>query len=181
MRQYILDCIDTDKDKINYLRTHYMNDYAFNEARYGTRKRTIEEWLRGLPSCINIEYDNFNIEKLYIKVGILKGDESAAYVESKVDKYWVKVATEIAKMFRLLPYLNVVQQATHNNNHTLALKYIAIFVKAKDLEKCLDAIDVLHVERGYMPPGLFAIRDDIRAKLLKRLSRQDLKSFKEVL
>ena len=77
--QYILSCIDhsdrddwpqetlTDTEKLTFLKQTFEAEYWHeqNRKRYPSRKKAIEEWLRGLPSAFNCHYLPHDIQAQY--------------------------------------------------------------------------------------------------------------------
>lgn len=69
---YILDAIDgegygvellTSQDKINFVYSCFQSEYCFKEnlLYYGGERNAFANWLMGLPSSINIDFENYKI------------------------------------------------------------------------------------------------------------------------
>jgi hypothetical protein len=71
---YILSCIDgenygvelkTDKEKIDFVLNTFKSEYSYQIKYYGSNIReSFAQYLAGLPSCINIEFRNYEIIQL---------------------------------------------------------------------------------------------------------------------
>jgi len=104
--RYIIDCINsddvilnTDKEKLLYLLTKYKTEYQHHEQYYKTRLNTLENWLRGLPSHVNIEFMNHNIEQLLIDWGVLLEHSIDNITARKIDRYWYFMAMRINSLW----------------------------------------------------------------------------------
>lgn len=94
---YVIDCIkessratdegkefDTDAEALQFFFDCFEQEfnYQYNKRRFPNLAERIGEWLRGLPSCCNIAYDNYSILMLGIKWGVLSSTE-----DKKADKF----------------------------------------------------------------------------------------------
>ena len=70
---YILDCIDlenytkisyTDEGEVNRVYEIFKDEYAHNIKYYGNEQTAFANYLAGLPSCINVDYENYKILEL---------------------------------------------------------------------------------------------------------------------
>jgi hypothetical protein len=70
---YILDCIDlenytrigyTHEGKVNRVYEIFKDEYYHNIKYYKNEQELFESYLSGLPSCINIDFENHEILKL---------------------------------------------------------------------------------------------------------------------
>lgn len=71
---YILSCIDgenygielkTDKEKIDFVLNTFKSEYSHQMKYHGSNIReAFAQYLAGLPSCINIEFRNYDIIQL---------------------------------------------------------------------------------------------------------------------
>lgn len=69
--EYLLDCISTDeigadatdKEKVAYVFTCFEREYGntYNKRIYPSEVVRLEQYLRGLPSCIGVEFCDYNI------------------------------------------------------------------------------------------------------------------------
>ncbi|MCR5270572.1 MAG: hypothetical protein K6D91_06095 [Prevotella sp.] len=83
---YVLDCIknstrafdegrefETDADALQFFFDCFDQEFNFdyNKHSFPALHVRIGEWLKGLPSCCNIKYSDYDIELLGVKWGIL--------------------------------------------------------------------------------------------------------------
>jgi hypothetical protein len=70
---YILDCIDlenytrigyTHEGKVNRVYEIFKDEYGHNIKYYGSEQIAFANYLAGLPSCINVDYQNYKILEL---------------------------------------------------------------------------------------------------------------------
>ena len=72
INEYILNAIDsegyevttsTDAEKLQFLADTFKKEYCFpdNIKRYGSYQNVMEQWLMGLPSSFNIDFENYRI------------------------------------------------------------------------------------------------------------------------
>lgn len=94
---YVIDCIknssraadegkefNTDAEALQFFFDNFNEEFNFqyNKRRFPNLAERIGEWLRGLPSCCNIDYTNHNILLLGVKWGVLSSTE-----DKKADKF----------------------------------------------------------------------------------------------
>ena len=114
MRAYLLSAICGDEDtnlstdalKVSYFRERFHSEYDWEIKRKGERK-ALEEYLRGLPSTIDIAFYNHDIIELGVKWGKLKpsADQSLfTLAEQKwCDYWWPAMAYGLMKLFDEFP------------------------------------------------------------------------------
>lgn len=105
---YILDCIDgtgydielkTNEQKVIFLYNTFQSEYGYNLKRYGWQG-AIKEYLMGLPSCINIEWENYKILQLAVKMGTLPKDYTEKEADKILENYFNFMAAKIMRLFR---------------------------------------------------------------------------------
>jgi hypothetical protein len=107
---YILNAIDgegygkelsTDKEKLEFVADCFINEYCFkdNLIRYGSYQNVFSEWLMGLPSCINIEFRNYQIIQLAKQWGSIPANATGKQ-EDKIISNWFNFIA--AKTFQLM-------------------------------------------------------------------------------
>jgi hypothetical protein len=94
---YVIDCIknssraadeglefNTDAEALQFFFDCFEQEFNFqyNKRMFPNLAERIGEWLRGLPSCCNIDYANHNILLLGVKWGELSSTE-----DKKADKF----------------------------------------------------------------------------------------------
>jgi hypothetical protein len=105
---YILDSIDssgydiettTPKEKLNFLEQTFQAEYGWAIKRYG-RFTAMTEWLPGLPSSVNIDYENHKIIELAKKWGHLPVNATEKQ-EDKILEGWFRfIAMRIGELMR---------------------------------------------------------------------------------
>ena len=105
--QYLLDGISfdgydlpepkTNKDKINQLINTHGNEYGWNIQRVGPLN-SLTEWLSGLPSCINIDFANYDIIERAKKYGSLAPGATEKDQDKLLDNYWRFMANKLIKL-----------------------------------------------------------------------------------
>lgn len=69
--EYLFDCIDTeqigenatDKEKINFVFKTFEDEYGnpYNKRIYPNECKRLAQYLRGLPSCVNVAFADYDI------------------------------------------------------------------------------------------------------------------------
>ena len=114
--EYILNCIDgegygkilfTDKDKLQFLADTFKSEYCFTEnlKYYGSYSKTFENWLMGLPSCFNVDFENYEV----LRIAKIWGSIPENATEKQEDKILGNWFSFIAnKTFQLMKRHNVL-------------------------------------------------------------------------
>lgn len=107
--KYILAAIDasgydvaapiTDKEKLQFLYETFNSEYGFNIKRVGEFV-AMQEWLMGLPSSINIEFQNYDIIQLAKKWGSLPENATEKQEDKLLANYWKFMAMRILSLFK---------------------------------------------------------------------------------
>lgn len=109
---YILDAIHTgklfecpmsDMGKVVYFFDCFNKEYNYdyNKRMYPNLQKRIASYLRGLPSCIDIAFENYHIEQTGKLWGYCKTDKQAAKF---VDNWFEMVAF---RLMQLAKYYNI--------------------------------------------------------------------------
>lgn len=111
---YILGCIDsdgydvtttTDKEKVQFLIDTFNKEYnhAENKRYYGhnNTQRIFTEWCKGLPSCFNIEFTNYDILQLGAKWGMLDSTASESKKDTFINNYWNGLYMAVKRVAKL--------------------------------------------------------------------------------
>lgn len=109
---YILDAIHTDKlfecpmsdmGKVVYFFDCFNKgyNYDYNKRCYPNLQARIAEYLKGLPSCIGIAFENYEIEQLGKLWGYCKTDKQAAKF---VDNWFANIGY---RLLQLKEYYNI--------------------------------------------------------------------------
>lgn len=90
---------ETDKEKLAFLYAAFSNEYAWAIERYGMRK-ALTDWLSGLPSSINIEFENYRIFNTLKEWGELDDSSSEGQIDSALLKWFPRMAMRIMTLWR---------------------------------------------------------------------------------
>jgi hypothetical protein len=98
VRPYIMDAIDsdgyditcnTDKEKLQFLYNTFISEYwhDYNKKYYkGNIQKCFESWLMGLPSCFNIDFENYKVIELAYKWGSIdEWNSTPRQIENRKD------------------------------------------------------------------------------------------------
>ena len=105
---YILNAIDgegygkvlnTDKEKLQFLVDTFNHEYSFpdNLKRYPNNQERLNNWIQGLPSSFNIDFNHDNIIKVSKELNLLPIDATSKQ-EDKIITNW----------FNLIAYKTIV-------------------------------------------------------------------------
>lgn len=101
---YVLSAIDfepvdgkefnTEEEKITELMSRFKSEYWYpaNQQRYGTMTKAMAEWLRSLPSEINIAFYYNEIDSLLVQWGYMKECSRDSTIDRERDNYWLYLA-----------------------------------------------------------------------------------------
>lgn len=105
---YILDAIDTDdyifkgesdKERLGFLYDIFVSEYGHMISRVGTQK-AFSEWIQGLPSCFNIDFNNYDILKLAKKWGSLPANPTEKQEDKILANWWNFITSKTFQLFR---------------------------------------------------------------------------------
>ena len=108
INKYILECVDfsgyesikadTDKEKLAELFKVFKSEQGYNISRVGIQT-AFKEWVQGLPSCFNVDFENYKILEFAEQIGSIKPNatESEQY---KILNNWFNMIT--IKTFKLM-------------------------------------------------------------------------------
>jgi len=93
------DCYFTDKDKA----LKHFNDTFHSEYGYRVKKRlgpvtALKEYLQGLPSCINIDFMNYDILKRAEEYGVLTANSTEKEKDDFLNNYFNYMANQLHQM-----------------------------------------------------------------------------------
>lgn len=101
---YVLDCINnedetlkTDEEKIDYFFDcfHDEHDGPYERKIYPTEAERIADYLRGLPACCKIAYENYSIIQLGKSWGYCKNEKQE---NNFVASWWNKIAFRLQQI-----------------------------------------------------------------------------------
>jgi len=95
----------TDQERINFIITCFQSEYVKNnpEAKRMSKQALFANWLMGLPSCFNIDFENYRIIELAKLWGSLPQD-APERLEDKIIGNWFNYIA--FKTFQLHKALN---------------------------------------------------------------------------
>jgi len=102
IKEYILNAIDsegynvtaeTEKEKLHFLFDTFKKEYCYKEnlAYYRSVQNTFENWLKGLPSCFNIDFENYRIIEIGKEWGFLRQDADDREEDNFLSQWWGKI------------------------------------------------------------------------------------------
>ena len=109
VKSYIVDCInssgrglekepETPFDKVQFLKKCFESEAGWNIARAG-KVRAMTDWLQGLPSCLSIEFSNYEILELAKKWGSLPEEPTENEKDRIIENYWNLMANKTLQLF----------------------------------------------------------------------------------
>jgi len=107
--KYLLESIDnegyedeeplnTPKEKLEFLKNKFRSQYGHEIERKGERK-AFEEWISGLPSIYNIEFQNYEILKLAKRMGSLQQNPTEKQEDRTLENYWNYITNQTFRLF----------------------------------------------------------------------------------
>jgi len=111
IQKYVLDCINsenygietnTDKEKLQFLVDTFTNEYAYpqNIKRYGTIQNTFVEWMKGLPSSFNIDFENYRLIELGKEWNFINDKSSEKEIDKYMERYWSGIYMALVALLR---------------------------------------------------------------------------------
>ena len=107
--EYLLDCINTeqigesatDKEKVDFVFKTFEAEFGnpYNKRIYPNECERLEQYLRGLPSCISVEFCDYNIIQIGKKWGYCETPTSELVF---VKNWWRLVSLRLILMRNLL-------------------------------------------------------------------------------
>lgn len=115
---YILNAVDgegygkvltSDKDKLQFIADCFNSEYGHKEniKYYGSYSNCFKNWLMGLPSCFNIDFENYRIIEIAKEWNSLPANATDRQ-EDKILDNWFSFITnktfQLMKKNNILPY-----------------------------------------------------------------------------
>lgn len=94
---------ETDRDKVNFIMSTFEEEYIHLNNRKEPRIKVFADWLSGLPSAFNIDYENYRILEIAHEWESLPAKPIAAQ-EDKILSNWFNFIAN--KFFQLHEKLN---------------------------------------------------------------------------
>lgn len=101
--QYILDCIDYDGipfAKLIHVRGYFEVEYNYpeNKVYYPNTQARLAQWFMGLPSAINIDFENYRIIELAKEWGSLSLDATERQEQDVLDNWFNLMAFRLIRL-----------------------------------------------------------------------------------
>ena len=108
---YILDAIDgegygktltTEVEKLSFLAATFKGEYCYPEnlRYYGSCQETLKNWIMGLPSSFNIDYENYRIIELAKLWDCLPQDATDKQEDKILDNWFNWIATKTIQLMK---------------------------------------------------------------------------------
>ena len=105
VNNYILDAISregydkvisTDTEKLQFLADNFKSEYSFPDSikRYGSYQETFRQWLMGLPSSFNIDFENYRIIEIAKEWGDLPAKANDKQEDKIIDNWFNYIAAK---------------------------------------------------------------------------------------
>lgn len=110
VNNYILNAIDgsgydkdlkTDEEKLQFLADTFISEYCYPEnlRYYGSYQKCFENWIMGLPSSFNIDFENYRIIEIAKEWGSLKPDADDRAEDKILDNWFNYIASHTMQLF----------------------------------------------------------------------------------
>ena len=118
VRQYIIDCIDsenydvvttTDAEKLTFLYQTFKSEGGNPEQlRYykGNEYKTFENWLQGLPSSFNVDFENYRIIEIAKQWESIPQDATDRQEDKILENWFNFITVNTFKLFRKYKIVN---------------------------------------------------------------------------
>ena len=112
VNQYIMDCIDsdgyelkvqpqTDKEKLQFLyNTFWSEKLQYNREYYKSEHAAFMDWIQGLPSSFNVDYEYYRIIELAMLWGSLPHDATEKQTDKICENWFNFIASKTFQLFR---------------------------------------------------------------------------------
>lgn len=114
VKAYILNCIPSnedilndwsktttsDKDRLQFVFDCFNSEYNYtqNKKAYPNRRQRLSEWFKGLPSCFNLAFENYEIIRLSIEWGFIPADATDRKKEDTINNWWQRMAFNLIRI-----------------------------------------------------------------------------------
>jgi hypothetical protein len=110
VNQYIIDCIysaehellkqpETDQEKLQFVLNTFRSEYNHEIKRVG-EFRAFSEWLSGLPSVLDIDFQNYNILQLAKKWNSIPENATEKQEYKILSNWWKFIAMRFFTLCR---------------------------------------------------------------------------------
>lgn len=96
------DSLNTPEAKLRFLHDTFVSEYwhDYNKKRYVTKQNAFREWIMGLPSSFDIEWENYRIIELAKRMGSLADDATYKQEEAILDNYFSFITNKVFVLFK---------------------------------------------------------------------------------
>jgi hypothetical protein len=107
-QKYIIDSIDSEaydigtidnEEKLFFLAHTFRLEKQWHIDQVGTYK-AFQEWIMGLPTVFNIEFENYKIIELAKSWGSIPQDASEKQEDKILENYWNFITSHTFQLFR---------------------------------------------------------------------------------
>jgi hypothetical protein len=104
---YILEAIDseayevettTDKEKLQFLADTFKKEYGHGIKYYGSTQEAMKQWIMGLPSVFNIDFENYRIIQIAQQWGNLTHNSPSKVVDKVLDNWFNLIAAKTLQL-----------------------------------------------------------------------------------
>lgn len=111
MYNYIINAINgevyekeltTEVEKLSFLKETFKHEYCFSDnlKRYKTEQNVFTEWIMGLPSVFNVDFENYAIIQLLKSWGVLSENSTDKSIDYHLSRWFSCVSSETFDIFR---------------------------------------------------------------------------------
>jgi hypothetical protein len=107
--QYLINNIDgsgydlnltTEREKLQFLHDTFIDEQGYNIKRFNyNTKKAFADWLSGLPSCFNIDYENHIILNIGYLFNMINANATEEQEGDFLNNWFKMVANETFKLF----------------------------------------------------------------------------------
>lgn len=92
----------TDAEKLQFVADCFHDEYcnAYNLKTYGSYQNVFANWLMGLPSVINIDFENYRIIEIAKEWGSIPQDANDKQEDKILDNWFNFIACKVFKLMR---------------------------------------------------------------------------------
>lgn len=110
VKQYILDAISnegyddakelvTEAEKLDFLAKTFIGEYSYAVDRLGASK-AFADWIMGLPSSFNIDFENYKILELAKAWGSIPADATERQKDKILENWFNFITVKTFQLFR---------------------------------------------------------------------------------
>lgn len=110
VNSYILNAIDgegygenltTDTERLQFLAKCFKYQYVYpdNLKRYGSYQETLRQWIMGLPSCFNVDFENYRIIEIAKEWHSIPDNATDKQEDKILDNWFNFIAAKTMQLF----------------------------------------------------------------------------------